>query len=235
MESTEGTLTLVATPIGNLGDWSPRAIEAVCSADIIACEDTRVSRKLLNHKELQVDAEWISYREETEHVLADTLSEKIAQGAQVVLMADAGTPAISDPGFRLVRACRSRGLKVTATPGPNAAIVALSVSGLPSDRFLFAGFLPPKKAARIRFFSEQLNAGHTIILYESCHRILKCLEDALEILGPDRCVCVARELTKLHETITTGSLGTVLPIIKKSSQKGEFVVLIAKLGYTLNP
>jgi 16S rRNA (cytidine1402-2'-O)-methyltransferase len=233
MQTTDGKLTLVATPIGNLGDWTPRAIEAVRAADIIACEDTRVSRKLLQHNELQVHAEWISYREETEHALAETLSEKIAQGAQIVLMADAGTPAISDPGFRLVRACRKRGLTVTATPGPNAAILALSLSGLPSDRFLYVGFLPPKKAARIRFFNEQLTAEYTLILYESCHRILKCLQDALEVFGDDRCVCVARELTKFHETVTTGPLNTVLPIIKNTSQKGEFVVLIAKQGYTL--
>lgn len=233
MQTTTGKLTLVATPIGNLGDWSPRAIESVQAADIIACEDTRVSRKLLQHQNVQVAAEWISYREETEHQLAEVLCDKIEAGAQVVLMADAGTPAISDPGFRLVRACRKRGLTVTGTPGANAAILALALSGLPSDRFLYVGFLAPKKAARCRFFNEQLQVDYTLILYESCHRIGKCLEDALEVFGPERTVCVARELTKLHETITVGPLKDVIPSVQKASQKGEFVVLIAKEGYCL--
>jgi len=230
---TEGSLTLVATPIGNLGDWTPRGSEAVQRADLLACEDTRVTRKLLDHLGLKVEARFISYREQNELTLSVELSEQVQAGKHIVLMADAGTPAISDPGFRLVRECRKRGLCVTAPPGPNAAITALAISGLPSDTFLYAGFLPPKAAARRRFFSEHQSAEYTVICYESCHRILKFLADAEAVLGAQRCVCVARELTKRHETVFSGPLGEVGPLVAQRSQKGEFVVLIAKASYEL--
>jgi 16S rRNA (cytidine1402-2'-O)-methyltransferase len=230
-DSNTGSLTLVATPIGNLGDVSTRAIEALREADCIACEDTRVTGKLLAKLAIEPKPELISYRNENENTLAEPLAARVAAGQQLALVADAGTPAISDPGFRLVRACRKLGLPVTAVPGPCAAITALALSGLPSDGFLFVGFLPPKRAARLRFFEKYKDFGYTIIIYESCHRIGKCLDDIIECLGPDRAISVSRELTKLHETIHTGTTEAVCARVAKSSQKGEFVITIAKDGY----
>jgi 16S rRNA (cytidine1402-2'-O)-methyltransferase len=228
-----GCLTLVATPIGNLGDIPPRALEALRQADCVACEDTRVSGKLLSKLGIETKPELVSYRNENEASLAEPLAERIASGQQIVLVADAGTPAISDPGFRLVRACRLRNLPVTAVPGPCAAITALALSGLPSDGFLFVGFLPHKRAARVRFFNEYHDFGYSLVLYESCHRIAKCLDDIVETLGADRAISVSRELTKLHETIHSGTAGEVRERVAKASQKGEFVIVIAKAGYTL--
>lgn len=228
-----GCLTLVATPIGNLGDIPPRALEALRQADCIACEDTRVTGKLLAKLEIETKPELLSYRNENETALAEPLANRIAAGQQIVLVADAGTPAISDPGFRLVRACRQRSLPVTAVPGPCAAITALALSGLPSDGFLFVGFLPPKRAARVRFFNEYKDFGYSLVLYESCHRIGKCLDDIVETMGADRAISVSRELTKLHETIQSGSAAEVRERVAKASQKGEFVIVIAKADYTL--
>ncbi|CAI8296670.1 MAG: Ribosomal RNA small subunit methyltransferase I [Opitutia bacterium UBA7350] len=228
-----GCLTLVATPIGNLGDIPLRAIEILKEADCIACEDTRVTGKLLSKLGLKTKPELLSYRNENEQSLAEPLAARIADGQAIVLVADAGTPAISDPGFRLVRACRKNGLKVTAVPGPCAAVTALALSGLPSDGFLFVGFLPPKRAARVRFFDAQQDFEYTIILYESCHRISKCLDDLVETLGADRAISVSRELTKLHETIHSGPAGKVREQVAQASQKGEFVISIAKKNYSL--
>ena len=228
-----GCLTLVATPIGNLGDMPTRANEALQAADCIACEDTRVTGKLLSKLGIESRPELLSYRNENEQALAEPLTARIADGQQIALVADAGTPAISDPGFRLVRACRKNGLKVTAIPGPCAAVTALALSGLPSDGFLFVGFLPPKRAARIRFFEAHQDFGYTLILYESCHRISKCLDDLIEILGPSRSISVSRELTKLHETVHSGPATEVRERVAQASQKGEFVISIAKKNYAL--
>lgn len=232
-KTTSGTLTLVAAPIGNLSDTTARAIEVLGNATCIACEDTRVTGKLLSKLEIQHSATLISYREENESYMAGELADRIAAGEDIALIADAGTPAISDPGFRLVRECRKRGLKVTTAPGVSAVVTALSLSGLPSDGFLYVGFLPPKSAARKRFFEAQKDFGYSIIVYESCHRIGKFLNDLVEILGPDRCISVCRELTKLHETVHTGPAGEVRDRVAKGSQKGEFVVVIAKDGFEL--
>jgi 16S rRNA (cytidine1402-2'-O)-methyltransferase len=228
-----GTLTLIAVPIGNLGDITERARQLLLKATCIACEDTRVTGKLLSILGAEKRAELISFREENEIRLAETLADRLAQGQDIVLVSDAGTPAISDPGFRLVRECRRRGLPVTSAPGPTAVATALSLSGLPSDGFLFAGFLPPKKAARCRFLESYKDFNYTIVLYESCHRISKFLAEVEEILGENRCISVCRELTKLHETIHTGPSQEVREKIAKGSQKGEFVVLIAKDGFEL--
>lgn len=227
-----GTLTLIAVPIGNLGDISKRAIETLCKASCIACEDTRVTGKLLSKLEIE-KPELLSYRDENEKFLASQLADRIAAGENIALVADAGTPAISDPGFRLVRECRKRGLRVSTTPGPSAVITALSISGLPSDGFFYAGFLAPKSAARRRFFAEYQDFGYTTVLYESCHRIGKFLNDLVDTLGADRCISVCRELTKLHETVHTGPAAEVRDRVAKGSQKGEFVVLIAKAGFEL--
>lgn len=210
-----------------------RAISALREASCIACEDTRVTGKLLSKLEVKYEASLTSYREENENYMAGELADRLEAGENIVLIADAGTPAISDPGFRLVRECRKRGLTVTTTPGVSAVITALSISGLPSDGFLYVGFLAPKSAARKRFFEAHQSFGYTIIVYESCHRIGKFLNDLVMTLGEDRCISVCRELTKLHETVHTGPAGEVRDRVAKASQKGEFVVVIAKAGFEL--
>ena len=224
-------LYLVATPIGNLGDLSQRALQVLRSCDLLACEDTRTSGKLLSHFSIRKDL--VSYHEHNEKAKAYELADIIEDGKSVALISDAGTPTLSDPGFRVVRECRKRDLFVSPIPGPSAALAALSASGLPSDRFSYRGFLPAKSAARKRFFEEIRDAEQTHIVFESNHRILKFLDDFLEILGTDRVICVARELTKLHETIFSGPAGEVSEKVRSRSQKGEFVVVIAPADFAL--
>ncbi|WPJ94639.1 16S rRNA (cytidine(1402)-2'-O)-methyltransferase [Coraliomargarita algicola] len=231
--SPSGQLTLVAAPIGNLGDMTARAIETLKTVDAIACEDTRVTGKLLSKLEIQKNGPLTSYREENEKHMAGELADRIESGEHIALISDAGMPAISDPGFRLVRECRKRGLAVTAAPGLTAATTALALSGLPSDGFLYVGFLPPKSAARKRFFDSKRDFEYTIIVYESCHRIGKFLNELVDVLGEQRCISVGRELTKLHETVHTGPAAEVRDRVAKGSQKGEFVICIAKEGFEL--
>lgn len=232
-ETATGYLILVAAPIGNLGDMTPRAIETLKSANIIACEDTRITGKLLSKLGIENEAKLISYREENEKHMATELANQVGSGKQIALISDAGMPAISDPGFRLVRECRKRGLPVSSAPGVTAATTALALSGLPSDGFLYVGFLPPKAAARKRFFETRRDFDYTIVVYESCHRIGKFLNDLVDVLGEGRCISVSRELTKLHETVHTGPATEVRDRVAKGSQKGEFVVCIAKDGFEL--
>ncbi|MGB0415541.1 MAG: 16S rRNA (cytidine(1402)-2'-O)-methyltransferase [Coraliomargarita sp.] len=232
-DAAPGTLTLIAVPIGNLGDISARAVELLGNASCVACEDTRVTGKLLSKLGIETKPELLSYREENEKFLASQIADRLAGGENFALVSDAGTPAISDPGFRLVRECRKRGLPVTSAPGASAAVTALSISGLPSDGFFYAGFLPPKSAARKRFFEAYRDFGYSIVLYESCHRIGKFLDDLVEILGAKRSISVCRELTKLHETVHSGTAADVRERVAKGSQKGEFVILIAKDGFEL--
>lgn len=226
-----GSLYVVATPLGNLADISERAIAILEKASLIACEDTRVAGKLLS--KLGIENRAISYHDNNERSIAPRLAEELSQGKSIALISDAGTPALSDPGFRLIRECRKRGIPVVPVPGPCAAIALLSVSGLPSDRFLFVGFLPPKSAARKRFLESNKDLGHSIIIYESCHRIEKLFSEMLEILGPNRFVCIGREITKRFESITTSSLGELAPIFEQSSKKGEFSIVIAPDGFAL--
>ena len=228
-----GQLTLVAAPIGNLGDMTPRAIETLKTVDSIACEDTRVTGKLLSKLGIEKTSPLLSYREENEKHMALELADRIEAGEQIALISDAGMPAISDPGFRLVRECRKRGLRVSTAPGLTAATTALALSGLPTNGFLYVGFLPPKSAARKRFFESKREFEYTIIVYESCHRIAKFLNDVVEVLGEDRCISVGRELTKLDETVHTGTASKVRDRVAKGSQKGEFVVCIAKHGFDM--
>lgn len=230
-EQLEAALYVVATPIGNLGDLTGRAAAVLCAADLIACEDTRTTGKLLAHIGSQQPT--ISYHEHNERDRADELAEKIAGGQSVALVCDAGTPTLSDPGFRVVRECRRRGLPVIPLPGASALLAALASSGLPTDAFFYAGFLPPKSSARRTFLERHQDFPHTVVLYESCHRISKLMAEMLEILGPDRVVCVAREITKKFETIQTGPLKELAKEPKKMNTKGEFVVLIATNGFTL--
>jgi 16S rRNA (cytidine1402-2'-O)-methyltransferase len=226
-----GHLYVVATPIGNLNDVSNRAASLLASCDLIACEDTRTTGILLQR--LEIKKQTTAYHEHNEREKAGQLADAIASGQSICLVSDAGTPAISDPGFRLVRECRRRGLPVVPVPGPSAIIAALSASGLPTHSFFYGGFLPPKSAARIRFLEEHRDSSSTVCLYESCHRIVKFVDEILETLGPDRVICVAREVTKRHETFLVGPAASVAERLKTGSTKGEFVLLIAPAGYEL--
>ncbi len=226
-----GCLYVVATPIGNMSDLSERAKSILQNADLIACEDTRSTGSLLAR--LGFRKTLVSYHEHNEKEAAASIVEKLQTGESAALVSDAGTPGISDPGFRLVRECRRQGIPVSPIPGPSAAISLLSVSGLPTNAFLFVGFLPPKKAARQRFLEENRNFKYSIILYESCHRIEKLLGDILNTLGSNRQICVGRELTKKFETILTGPASQVVEKLNSSSKKGEFVVVVAPEGYEL--
>jgi 16S rRNA (cytidine1402-2'-O)-methyltransferase len=216
-----GTLFVVATPIGNLGDISRRALDVLNDVDLIACEDTRHTLKLLNH--FGIDKPLKSYYDFNEERKAKTLAELLAGDMKIALVSDAGMPAIADPGYRIVRLCRERAIPVVAIPGPNAAITALAASGLPSDEFLFVGFLPAKKSARVAKLAELVNVAWTLIFYEAPHRIEESLEDIQDLLG-DREVCVAREITKLHEEYVFGKVSEARKLIKPL---GEFVVVLA--------
>jgi len=216
-----GTLFLVATPIGNLRDISKRAIEVLQKVQLIACEDTRQTIKLLNHFGIQKPL--TSYREFNEEKKAIELADQLAGDISIALVSDAGMPGISDPGYRLVRLCRIRGIAVVPIPGPNAALTALAASGLPSDEFLFVGFLPPKKKAREQRLTSLQNVPGTLIFYEAPHRIEATLEDIQEVLG-DREVCIAREITKLHEEFLFGHLSELRPKVKPL---GEFVIVVS--------
>jgi 16S rRNA (cytidine1402-2'-O)-methyltransferase len=216
-----GTLFIVATPIGNLSDISARALHVLRNVDLIACEDTRQTMKLLNHFNIQKTV--TSYHEFNEEKKAADLAQKIAADADVALVSDAGMPAISDPGYRLVRLCRLRGIAVIPIPGANAAITALAASGLPSDEFIFLGFLPPKKNARRQKLTAIQNAACTLVFYEAPHRVEETLEDMQEVMG-DREVCVGREITKIHEEFLFGRLSEVRPKVKAL---GEFVIVVS--------
>ena len=210
----------MATPIGNLGDISRRALEILSQADLIACEDTRHTIKLLNH--FGIDKPLNSYHDFNEQKKAEEFVEKLAGSLLIALVSDAGMPAISDPGYRIVRLCRERGIPVVAIPGPNAAITALAASGLPSDEFMFIGFLPARKMARREKLNELVNVTCTLVFYEAPHRIEESLEDVESVLG-DREVCIAREITKIHEEYVFGKLADVR---KGITALGEFVVVV---------
>lgn len=226
-----GRLYVVATPIGNLSDITLRAKQILASCDLVLCEDTRSTGKLLHYLGLKRPME--SYHDHNERQKAPALADKLQEGSSICLVSDAGTPAISDPGFRLVRECRRRNIPVEPIPGPCAFIAALSASGLPTNGFLFVGFLPPKSAARKKFFEEHRDFPYTLVLYESCHRIAKAVAEATEVLGPDRVLAVAKELTKLHETFLVGPTVKVKKELVATPLKGEFVFLIAPRDFEL--
>ena len=230
-EQLKPGLYVVATPIGNLGDFSPRAIDVLRRCYVVACEDTRVSGKLLHH--FSIAAKLISYREENELAMATEICAMVASGKSVAIICDAGTPLISDPGFRAVRECRRTGLDVFPIPGPSAAMAALSASGLPSNSFLFLGFPPNRGAGRRRLFREYRSSASTLIFYESCHRICASVADAIEEFGEDRSAAVGREITKLHETWNVGTLRRVFDGVRSGKQLGEYVFLVAPDGFVL--
>jgi len=220
-------LYCVGTPIGNLEDITLRALRVLKSVDVIACEDTRQSQKLLNH--YGITTKTVSYHEHNEAERAVELGEQLAQGARIALVSDAGMPAISDPGYRIVVEAVRRGVAVIPIPGASAFVAALSAAGLPTDEFSFRGFLPAKSGARRTELEKLLAAEYTAVFYEAPHRIVETLEDAVEILGASRPVCVARELTKIHEEFLRGGADDVLKTLKaRGDVKGEIVLLIGK-------
>ena len=219
-----GKLLVVATPIGNLDDLSPRARAAFESADLIACEDTRHTGRLLAH--LGIKKPLVSLHEHNERQRLPRLLADLREGKTIALASDAGTPLLSDPGFLLVREAAAAGVRIEPIPGPAAPIVALVVSGLPPYPFTFAGFPPPKTGKRRSFYRGWANLGHTLVIFESPHRLLASLEDALAELG-DRPAAIARELTKMHEEVLRGRLSELLEDLNgRPSLKGEFVVVI---------
>lgn len=220
---TQPGLYLVATPIGHLSDISLRALAILSQADLIACEDTRVTSKLLSLYGIRKPL--ITYHDHNAQTASSKIIEHIQSGRVVALVSDAGTPLISDPGFNLVNECIQNDLYMTSIPGPSAAITALTLSGLPTDRFLFIGFLPPKSMARKKELSQLSAYPQTIILYEAPHRIVSLLEDIHSELG-DRTIVIGRELTKKFEEIQRGAAATLLENLATVEPRGEFVVLI---------
>ena len=219
-----GKLLVVATPIGNLDDLSPRARAAFAAADLVACEDTRHTGRLLAH--LGIKKPLVSLHEHNERQRLPRLLADLREGKTIAVASDAGTPLLSDPGFLLVREAAAEGFRIEAIPGPTAPLAALVVSGLPPYPFTFAGFPPPKSGKRRAFYKGWSDLGHTLVLFESPHRLLASLEDALAELG-DRPAAVARELTKLHEEVLRGRLSELLAELKgRPALKGEFVVVI---------
>ena len=217
-------LFIVPTPIGNLGDITFRAIETLKSVDIILAEDTRTSLKLLKHYKINSKIE--SYHMHNEHKKADSIINKISEGNTIALISDAGTPSISDPGFLLVRECIKNNIEVECLPGATALITALVVSGLPSDKFLFEGFLPAKKG-RTKRLKELSNEKKTIIFYESPHRILKTLKDFSNYFSPEKQVSVSREITKIYEETFRGTIEESIEHFEKNKPKGEFVIVLS--------
>jgi 16S rRNA (cytidine1402-2'-O)-methyltransferase len=219
-----GRLTVVATPIGNLDDLSPRAARALAEADVIACEDTRVTRKLLTARVPEVRARLVAYHARSERARASELVRAVAAGSRVALVSDAGMPGLSDPGQHLVEACRSAGLAVEVVPGPSAALTALVASGLPSARFAFEGFLPRTSTARRKRLEALARDDRTLVFFEAPHRIEAALADMAAVFGARR-AAVARELTKMHEEVARGTL-VELADRAASFARGELVVVI---------
>jgi 16S rRNA (cytidine1402-2'-O)-methyltransferase len=221
-----GKLIVVATPIGNLSDLSGRATEALADADLIACEDTRRTGKMLAG--LRIKKRLVSLHEHNERQQLPRLLAAIDNGQTVVLVSDAGTPLLSDPGYVFVRSAIASGIPVEHVPGPSAILTALVVSGLPPYPFTFAGFPPPRSAKRKKFFSRLAGLDHTVVMFESPHRITRSLDDLYEVLG-NRPIAAARELTKLHEEVVRGSVLEVLEVLReRPSIKGEFTVVVGK-------
>jgi 16S rRNA (cytidine1402-2'-O)-methyltransferase len=221
-----GTLYVVATPIGNLEDITMRAVRILKEADLIACEDTRHTAKLLHH--YGIDKPTISYHEHNEAVRAEELVAKMEQGLNVAQVSDAGMPGISDPGYRVIKLANERGVQVVPIPGASAVVAALAASGLPTDSFQFLGFLPAKPGQRRTLLETLRVATNTTVVYEAPHRIAETMKDIVELLGAERPVVLARELTKVHEEFIRGSAAEILQRIQAHEIKGEMTLLIGK-------
>ncbi|MGH9164446.1 MAG: 16S rRNA (cytidine(1402)-2'-O)-methyltransferase [Acidimicrobiales bacterium] len=220
-----GRLVLVATPIGNLGDLSPRAAAALTDADLVACEDTRRTRTLLSAAGIS-GKRLLSVHDANEAKRAEDLTARLTAGTTVVLVSDAGTPAVSDPGQRVVAAAVAAGIEVVAVPGPSAVIAALVLSGLPTDRFVFEGFLPRKGVERARRLAALAAERSTTVLYEAPHRVVRTVDDLAAACGEGRRVALARELTKVHEEVWRSTLGQALEALAVTPPRGEYVVVV---------
>ena len=218
---------VVATPIGNLGDITQRALQVLTSVDFILAEDTRHSKRLLNH--YGINSKLRSCHEHNEESQVEWVKSQLDAGLDLALISDAGTPLISDPGFVLVRALREQGYSIVAVPGASSIIAALSIAGLPTDGFVFDGFLPSKSGARKTALANYANEHRTTVLLESSHRIKACLSDLLDVLGAERHIAVARELTKRFETVIAGTIESVVEVFENDvdQARGEFVLMIA--------
>lgn len=227
MSNQSGCLYVVATPIGNLQDMSPRAIQVLGQVDLVLAEDTRHSRPLLSHFSINTPLQ--ALHEHNEQQLAPQLCERILAGESMALISDAGTPLVSDPGYALLRQAHEMGVTVSPVPGASAMVAALSVAGLPSDRFVFEGFLPAKSSGRKQRLQALVAETRTLIFYESPHRIIASLQDMVEVMGGERMACMAREVSKRFETIKRASLGDLLEFVESDAnqQKGEFVLMLA--------
>jgi 16S rRNA (cytidine1402-2'-O)-methyltransferase len=223
-EAGAGCLYVVATPIGNLEDITMRALRILKEADLIACEDTRQTLKLLSHFDIQ--KRLVSYHEHNEITRAPEIVIELEQGAKVALVSDAGTPAISDPGHRLVALCLRHGIKVEPVPGASAFVAALAASGMPIEEFVFLGFLPSRQTERRKSLRALASEPRTLAIYEAPHRLLDTLEDALEILG-NRPAVIAREITKMYEEFQRGHIEDLVTAVRKKSPRGEITLLIA--------
>ena len=225
-----GKLYIISTPIGNLSDVSFRSIEILKELNYLICEDTRVTRKLLNHYEIK--ANLLSYNVFNENKLTGKYIKYLTDGKDMGLVSDAGTPCISDPGYKLVNKCRQLDIEVISIPGPSSLTSALSISGLPSDSFYFEGFLPKKKGRKTKFeFLSSLPS--TIVIFESPYRLVKTVQDIFDYMG-NREICICKELTKIYERVMFGNVSNILELLNKEVKlKGEYVIIIAKEGYEL--
>ncbi len=230
MTESFGSLFVVGTPIGNLSDMSERCINTLKQADLIACEDTRTSGNLM--KQFNIQAKLTSFHQHNEHRKVQDIINLLKTGKNVALISDAGMPAISDPGFLLTREAHKNGIAVVPIPGPNAAVTALAASGLPSDRFIFEGFLPQKKGRKTRMMNLK-EETRTLVFYESPYRVVRFLKELEEHFGPERLAVIARELTKKFEEIKRGTISELKQDFEnRPSIKGEFVIIVAGNGYT---
>lgn len=235
MSNATGALYIVATPLGNLGDITQRAVQVLESVDLIAAEDTRNSQKLLNHFGIKVSM--MALHEHNERERADEIITKLQSGLSIALISDAGTPLISDPGYTLVSRLHDEGLQVIPIPGPSALITALSVAGLPTDHFCFEGFLPSKTGAREKALHELKDETRTLVFYEAPHRIVSTLTSLCDIFGEQRLVCLVRELTKMYETIRRDTIVDLLEWVTANpeQQKGECVLVVEGAKASINP
>ncbi len=225
MDANAGTLYIVGTPIGNLEDMTVRAVRILQTVDLIAAEDTRHTGKLLHH--FQIKTPQISYHEHNLTTRTAELLSKLQQGRSIALVSDAGMPGISDPGYELVKACADEAITIVPIPGASAVITALSASGLPSDRFIFEGFLPAKSQARRIHLDSLRSESRTLVFYESPHRLRATLQDLAETLGRDRAITLARELTKLHEEFWRGTVADAIALYLTREPQGEYTIVVS--------